>query len=141
MLNLHKFGRNCLVILAISSLNTTLVENPVQASFGYACSTSKFYVDVTTNSQGQLVYTAFEGHYDNRPHRDPDLVLYNGRIVSQKKMIGMEAGYTTVVRWGAAGGFIYQISKAEEPGGDEGELLVKQKGKVLYRLQCASDIP
>jgi len=32
MLNLHKFGRNCLVILAISSLNTTLVENPVQAS-------------------------------------------------------------------------------------------------------------
>jgi len=38
-------------------------------------------------------------------------------------------------------GFIYQISQRERIQGDyrvlSGELLVKQKGKVLRRLECA----
>jgi hypothetical protein len=68
--------------------------------------------------------------------------LYNGKITERKKVYGGSA-ISTVIKWGAAGGFIYQITQGEQLTGDSGatwgELLVKQKGKVVYQHQCQND--
>jgi hypothetical protein len=142
MCNLQKIAVVSSVLLAISSLNIGLFENPAQAAFNDTCYTGKFYVEVKTNSHGQLVYQAFQGNYTKRPHRDPDLVLYNGKITSRKKVYHGSA-ISRVIQWGAAGGFIYQITQGEQISGDTGatwgELLVKQNGKVLYQHGCQFD--
>jgi hypothetical protein len=129
-----------LFLITISTLNIAFFTNPVQASFGFGCAISrKFYIQVITNSHGQLVYKAFNGDYGNdlqRPHGEPDLVLYNGKLSTKKKRNG---DIVTVVRWGAAGGYLYQVSvtKFASDGSSGGELLVKQKNKVLHQQECA----
>jgi len=69
------------------------------------------------------------------PHGKPDLVLHNGKLSTKKKRNG---DILTVVRWGAAGGYLYQVSVTQSPSdGSTGELLVKQKNKVLHQQGCA----
>jgi hypothetical protein len=139
MLNLQKIAVVSSVLLAIFSLNIALFENPAQAAFSFGCAISrKFYIKVITNSHGQLVYQAFNGDYGNdlqRPHGEPDLVLYNGKLSTQKKSNG---DILTVVKWGAAGGYLYQVSVTQTLNdGGLGKLLVKRNGKVLRQQDCA----
>lgn len=133
MLIFKKLGLASLT-LAIYSLNTLFFGQPAKA-LDYECNTGKFLVVTNTNSRGQLVYTAFQGNYTERPDRDPDLVLYNG----QERYIN--DGNSSVMRWGAAGGYIYQVSVNSIFGEPTGELIVKRKGRVILRQKCADAGP
>jgi hypothetical protein len=150
MHNLRKIGVASSIILAISSLNITLFENPVLGSSQYVCYTGKFYVDVSTNSGGQLVYKSFTGNYNynNPPHGKPDLILYNGKIISRKKHTSHGTYNTietsTVTNWTNPGGFIYQIHHYEQtegadPGAQSGTLTVFQNGRKIYEGACQFD--
>ncbi|MBD2492385.1 hypothetical protein [Aulosira sp. FACHB-615] len=133
MLILKKLSTASLT-LTIFSLNILSFGQTAKA-LDYECNTGKFLVVTNTNSQGQLVYTAFQGNYTERPDRSPDLILYNG----QERYTN--DGNSSVMRWSAAGGYVYQVSVDTIFGEPTGQLIVKRKGRVILRQKCADAGP
>lgn len=133
-----------LILLAIPSLNIALFDNPAQGTFKYNCSTDKYHVVVNTDDQGNLVYKAFSPKYnpDIPPDANPDLVLSNGKIISQGKE-GNGSYLRTVIHWKSNEGLVYEIDKSEQLTGDVGAtagvLRIMQKGKEIYKGSCQLD--
>jgi hypothetical protein len=122
-----------LSILSVSSFCTPLPAKAFEDTT-YICNTGKYLIFIRENTNGQLVYTAFQGNYNStqRPERDPDLVLYNGR---RSLITGSEKQLMT---WKASGGYTYQII-APTPKAEEalsGYLVVKRNGRTIIRQQC-----
>ncbi len=124
------------IALAISSLSGFLIQSPVKAGASQSriCNTGQYLVFTKWNTNGQLVYKAFQGNYSSNeePNQDPNLILYNGR----NKYIN--GGSQEVRTWTAGGGYTYQIIGPSEQGGGDTRsfLIVKRKNKVIVNQQC-----
>ena len=135
MKDIKKINRISLV-LAISLVSSFYAPLPVKSyeNSNFVCNTGEFLVFATENNNNQLVYTAFKGNYNSveRPERDPDLVLYNGRTSFIRN------GDRKVMLWRAAGGYTYQVIAYTLKSEDDfkGNLIVKRNGRTIISQPC-----